>query len=102
MTYEQFCVWLHGYLKVSGTKTIGEKEVQVIKDHLDLFFEKKTPEREVSTDASKCTCKLGDCPSPLCLQHGGLRQILVHNPYKSSPSFPPEQDWTYNPNRIIC
>lgn len=45
MTHEQFVMWLHGYFEISNPKTIGEKETQIIKDHLDLFFKKETPDR---------------------------------------------------------
>lgn len=44
MTPEQFCYWLQGHLEMSGVTTLGEKEVQILKDHLDLVFQKKTPE----------------------------------------------------------
>jgi hypothetical protein len=45
MDEKQFIVWLHGYLEISGAKTLGEAELQVIKDHLNEFFVKVTPDR---------------------------------------------------------
>jgi hypothetical protein len=45
MDEKQFIVWLHGYLEISGAKTLGEKELKVIKDHLNEFFVKVTPDR---------------------------------------------------------
>jgi hypothetical protein len=45
MTHEQFVVWLHGFFEISDAKELNEKQVQIIKDHLNLFFDKKTPER---------------------------------------------------------
>jgi len=50
MTEKEFIVWLHGYLEISGAKTLGEKELQVIRDHLDKFFVKVTPDRSTPTD----------------------------------------------------
>jgi hypothetical protein len=46
MTEKDFVVWLHGYLEISGAKTLGEQELQVIKDHLNKFFIKVTPDRQ--------------------------------------------------------
>jgi hypothetical protein len=45
MNEKEFIIWLHGYLEISGTKTLGEKELQAVKDHLAAFFVKVTPER---------------------------------------------------------
>ena len=45
MNYEQFAIWLHGFLEISDTETINEQQTQIIKDHLALLFEKKTPDR---------------------------------------------------------
>ncbi len=38
MTSRDFCYWLQGYFEVSEPKTISEKEVQMIKKHLNLVF----------------------------------------------------------------
>ena len=82
MTHEQFVIWLHGYLEITGTRSIEGKELQVIKDHLALFFDKVTPSREIDLSElikedfmptvfpspSQCTCNTfkGICPV-----HGG-------------------------------
>jgi hypothetical protein len=52
MNEKEFIMWLHGYLEISGATTLGEKELQVIKDHLNEFFVKVTPERHELTDDS--------------------------------------------------
>lgn len=44
MTTEQFTYWLQGFFEISDSKTLGEKEVQIIKDHLKLVFNKQTPD----------------------------------------------------------
>jgi hypothetical protein len=43
MTPENFCYFLQGFIEVSGPVTMSKQQVQIIKDHLDLVFEKKTP-----------------------------------------------------------
>lgn len=45
MNAEQFTVWLHGFFEISGAKTLNEKQVQIVKDHLALLFDKVTPDR---------------------------------------------------------
>lgn len=45
-----FAYWLQGYFEISGNKKLSESQVQVIKDHLKLVFEKQTPFRDVKTD----------------------------------------------------
>jgi len=44
MNYEQFAIWLHGFLEISNAETLSKEEIQIIKDHLALLFEKKTPD----------------------------------------------------------
>jgi|688.fasta_scaffold209132_2 hypothetical protein len=46
MTEKEFVIWLHGFLEISESKTLAERQVQIIKDHLNEFFVKVTPERE--------------------------------------------------------
>lgn len=43
MTPENFCYWLQGYLEISGNENLIEAQVKIVKDHLDLVLEKKTP-----------------------------------------------------------
>ena len=43
MTPEQFTYWLQGFIEINDPKTIGEKETQIIKDHLCTVFNKVTP-----------------------------------------------------------
>jgi hypothetical protein len=44
MTSEQFTYWLQGYFELGHLKTLDEKQVQIIKDHLNLVFKKVTPD----------------------------------------------------------
>lgn len=45
MTEKEFVIWLHGFLEISGAKTLDENQLQVIKNHLITFFVKVTPDR---------------------------------------------------------
>lgn len=46
MSPERFCDWLQGFVELSDTDTISEKQWLIIKDHLKLVFDKKTPDRQ--------------------------------------------------------
>jgi len=43
MTPEQFTYWLQGFFELSETTQFSPKQVQMVKDHLNLVFVKKTP-----------------------------------------------------------
>ena len=43
MTERDFCYWLQGFFEVTGSNELTEKQVQIIKDHLQLVFNKQTP-----------------------------------------------------------
>ena len=45
MSPEAFTYWLQGFVEIANTDTISEKQWQIIKDHLKLVFDKKTPDR---------------------------------------------------------
>lgn len=47
MTPEQFCYWMQGYVELTGSNEVTPEVWASIKDHLQLVFEKKTPERTV-------------------------------------------------------
>lgn len=50
MSPEQFTYWLKGFFEISDTNNLSEKQVQIIRDHLDLVFNKVTPDRvEIQT-----------------------------------------------------
>ena len=49
MTTEQFTYWLQGFFEISEDKTLSEKQVLIIKDHLALVFDKVTPDRSKDT-----------------------------------------------------
>lgn len=48
MTPENFTYWLNGYLEIENPKYISEENLQIIRDHLSLVFNKVTPDRTVN------------------------------------------------------
>lgn len=48
MSSESFVYWLQGYFEIADPKSLGEKEIQIIKDHLALVLKKETPNRNES------------------------------------------------------
>ena len=51
MNYEQFVIWLHGFLEISNAEEINKEQTQIIKDHLASLFDKKTPDRSKNKDS---------------------------------------------------
>lgn len=47
MTPENFTYWIQGFFEISDAKKLDETQVQIIKDHLDLVFNKVTPDRKI-------------------------------------------------------
>lgn len=50
MTPRDFCYWLQGYIELTDASIsdtlLEECQVDVIRDHLKLVFEKETPDRQ--------------------------------------------------------
>ena len=49
MTQEQFIYWLQGFMEINNPEMLGVRETQIIKDHLALLFDKKTPVPDKTT-----------------------------------------------------
>jgi len=45
MTSEQFTYWLKGFMEIANPTHLTTKQLEIVKDHLDLVFDKKTPDR---------------------------------------------------------
>ena len=46
MNSTEFTYWLQGFFEISDAKKLDEKQVQIIKDHLALVFNKVIPNRD--------------------------------------------------------
>lgn len=55
MSPERFCDWLQGFVEISESDTISEKQWLVIKDHLKLVFDKVTPNRNIVPETTMPT-----------------------------------------------
>jgi hypothetical protein len=82
MTAEQFTYWLQGFMEIANPAQLGEKEIQIIKDHLALVFDKQTPQRE---------------PFPF-----GTPQVVPYTPSYTPPYEPGKPYWEIDPNRVYC
>lgn len=98
MNYEQFAIWLHGFLEISNAGEINKEQTQIIKDHLALLFDKKTPDRSKK--------KKDNSLEPLKKL---VEEIEKRRPkdteYPKYPPFAPKPLPTYpgfNPYKIIC
>jgi hypothetical protein len=45
MSPESFVYWLQGFFELENPKTLSSRQTQIVKDHLALVFDKKTPDR---------------------------------------------------------
>jgi hypothetical protein len=61
MDATNFTYWLQGFFEVSDAKKLDEKQVQIIKDHLGLVFNKITPNRN---ELPKGSTLQGDSATP--------------------------------------
>ena len=97
MNYEQFAIWLHGFLEISNAETINKEQTQIIKDHLALLFEKKTPDRskkkEEKTDLQILQEKIKE------IEEQNKDKFPCYPPYAPMPmpTYP-----GFDPHKIIC
>lgn len=63
MTPRDFCMWLHGFFEISGIKTLTEKQLEVVKSHLDLMF-KPSITLTTTTSGMKQTGEFATSASP--------------------------------------
>jgi len=47
MTAEQFAYWLQGFSEMSDSPDLNEKQWRIVQDHLQLVFNKVTPDRTI-------------------------------------------------------
>ncbi len=99
MTEKEFIIWLHGFLEISGAKTLDENQLQVIKDHLSTFFIKVTPEKSTKKEDDFGGKKIKE-----------LEDMIKNTPPSTTPYYPlpnwpvvaPEPYDPYNPYKITC
>lgn len=46
MNERDFVFWLQGFLEISQAKQLDEKQTQIVRDHLALVLDKRTPNYE--------------------------------------------------------
>lgn len=90
MNAEQFTLWLQGFVELQDSPSITEKQWLVIKDHLKLVFDKKTPDRgkqplsQTYDDILKC---IKDTQQPLKITpriEYPSYDIYKDNPFKTT------------------
>ena len=62
MEATDFCYWLQGFFELSEDKKLTPKQVEIIKDHLQLVFNKVTPDRSSSASMPSNSTSSG----PIC------------------------------------
>ncbi len=53
MNAQEFCYWLQGLMEGANPKTLDEKQVTMVKEHLNLVFTKVTETAWVLGDLTK-------------------------------------------------
>jgi hypothetical protein len=90
MTAEQFTYWLQGFMELTTMNHLSTTQFQIVKDHLDLVFEKQTPNRLTSMPGNGTTQPY---PGP-----------MTTGPYTSplQPTTNPYTNPLTNPNQVTC
>ena len=65
MNETEFCYWLQGFFELSNSNMLSSKQVQQIKDHLDLVFTKVTPDRNTKNKFQFASRSLLTSPAQL-------------------------------------
>lgn len=52
MNETEFTYWLQGFFELSNAEELTREQVKIIKDHLSLVFDKKTPDGFVNWNTS--------------------------------------------------
>lgn len=54
MNADEFCRWLQGFFELTDDdQTLSQRQINIVKDHLALVFEKKTPDRKLAVGLSR-------------------------------------------------
>ena len=96
MNYEQFAIWLHGFLEISNADEINKEQTQIIKDHLALLFEKKTPIRKEKKEDNSLE-HLKKLAEEIEKRRPKDTEYPKYPPYAPMPTYP-----VFDPHKIIC
>lgn len=88
MTPERFADWLQGFVEIQQSESITDTQWLIIKDHLKLVFDKKTPDRSGIQYRDNM---------PTWPPKEGLPSITDLIGKKVDPSY-----WQLNPLQITC
>lgn len=82
----QFAYWLQGYFEVAEPNTLGEKEIHIIRQHLDLVFNKVTEGYTLSptTFTNEASCGIFYLPEMDCDEEPLASESLELNTYRYS------------------
>lgn len=61
MTERDFVYWLQGYLEISNSNELSPEQIQIIKDHIKLVLDKKTPDRTSALDSRSSLLLTATC-----------------------------------------
>ena len=97
-----FCYWLQGALELGHAQNVAgglnAKQLQVIKDHLELVFEKVTPAADVITGMGVTPSTLEDLLKKTTGYDTTGKNPLSGLPYK----FPPMAPGPVGPDKKYC
>lgn len=100
MNSEQFTMWLHGFFEISGSNSLTEKQVQIIKDHLDLVFKKVTPDYS-KDDFIKNTPKSDEFVPWKDYKDNHIIPLTPYHPWED-PNKTGKPIYPWNETEIIC
>lgn len=86
MTPENFVYWLQGVFELTTTKQLSETQTQIIKDHLQLVFNKVTPDVslddiEDEPDLTKAQELLVELQESINKKYAPLQPYTPFNPF---------------------
>ena len=87
MNESTFVYWLQGFVEIANTDTISENQWQIIKDHLKLVFDKKTPDR--TQEELEYIAKVITPSTPLPTDYKKLSDLIGKELERNKDSKPP-------------
>lgn len=85
MTSNDYAFWLRGYVEITNGQYPDPTQWQIIKDHLDLVFEKVTPDRHTTLPNRDSDDSVNWPPTGYVAAYPGARPFVSTglNPYVS-------------------